>query len=161
MGLGSGKRAATACVLGAMAIAAAGCGVETHENEPRPQVPTNVSMTITDSGIDVVPNLIGIGDGQPQLPQNAGEPQPERPGDGPLNVLFTIANQTDTETRVEIRGARDATSGPMVAHGNGHFELDLPTGVYALRAADIPAAGRARLSVGPVRTSSENDLLLP
>lgn len=162
MGPGSGKRAALACVLGALAIAAAGCGVEEHANEPRPQIPANVSMTITDSGIDIVPDLIGIGDRQAQLPQNAGQPQPERAVDEPLNILFTIANQTDTETRVEIRGpGRDQTSGPMVPRGNGQFEVGLPTGAYMIRAADIPAAGTARLSVGPVRTSSENDLLLP
>lgn len=162
MGPGSGKSAALACVLGSLAIAAGGCGVEEHANEPRPQVPTNVNMTIGDSAIDVVPDLVGIGDEQAQLPQNAGQPQPERPADVPLNVLFTIANQTDTETRVEIRGAgRNEASGPMVAHGNGQFELDLPTGVYTIHAADIPAAGSVRFSVGPVRTSSENDVLLP
>lgn len=162
MGPGSGKRAALACVLGALAIAAAGCGVEEHANNPRPQIPTDVSVSVTDSGITLVPDLVGIGDKQAQLPQNAGQPQPERATNAPLTVIFTVANQTATDTRLEVRGpGRSGVSGPMVAHGNGHYEVNLPTGVYAVSAADIPAAGSARLSVGPVRTSSENDVLLP
>ena len=49
----------------------------------------------------------------------------------------------------------------MVANGNGSFQVNLPTGVYTIGAADIPDATPTRLAIGPYRASSENDVLLP
>ena len=49
----------------------------------------------------------------------------------------------------------------MFANGNGTFQLDLPTGIYTISAADVPTARPARLAVGPYRASSQNDVLLP
>ena len=60
-----------------------------------------------------------------------------------------------------MRGPRDASSGPLVANGNGTLQAELPTGTYTLTAADIPAARPAHLVVGPYRASSQNDVLLP
>ena len=37
----------------------------------------------------------------------------------------------------------------------------LPTGVYEVSAENLPGAEPGRLVVGPYRSSSENDVLLP
>jgi hypothetical protein len=151
-----------AFVLGALALTAAGCGVETHANEQRPSPPTRVSVTITRDAVTVRPGGIGFGpERTQQIPQNQPHPQPPIRTNGPLTVVFVAANLTNFDSHLEIRGPRDATSGPLVANGNGTYQADLPTGVYRIGAADIPSARPAKLAVGPYRASSQNDVLLP
>jgi hypothetical protein len=160
--MGRGSRIAAGLVLGALALAAAGCGAEENANEPRPQPPTRVSVTITPRAITVQPPRIAIGpEPNQQIPQNRHASQPTVDSDAPLNVVFVTANLTDFDSKLEIRGAKDATSGLLVANGNGTMLTSLPTGVYTVGAADIPGAEPARFSVGSYRTSSQNDLLLP
>jgi len=151
------------CALGALALAAAGCGVEDHASEPRPQPPTRVSVSITDDSITVQPGRVAIGpEPNQQIPQNRDAGQPPVDSDVPLDVVFVAANLTDNDSRLEVRGSgREASSEPLIANGNVSLLTALPTGVYTVRAADIPAAEPGRLVVGPYRTSSENDLLLP
>jgi len=110
----------------------------------------------------VQPRAIGIGPDQTQqIPQNKRATQPPIRTNAPLNVVFVSANLTDFPTRLEIRGPKDATSGPLFANNNGTFQVGLPTGVYIVSAADIPGAKPARLAIGPFRASSQNDVLLP
>jgi len=155
-------RLAAGLALGALALAVAGCGAEEHVNEPRPQPPTRVSVTISPERISVQPPRIAIGpEPTQQIPQNRDAAQPPVRSDAPVDVVFVAANLTGFDSRLEIRGPREARSEPLVANGNGTLLVSLPTGVYSLAAADIPAAKPARLSVGPYRSSSENDLLLP
>jgi hypothetical protein len=140
----------------------AGCGAQKHANDPRPPAPTRVSVSITRDALTVQPIAIGVGPAHTQqIPQNRRVPQPNTDGKAPLNVVFVVANLTDFDSRLEIRGPRDAASGPMVANGNGSYQVNLPTGIYTLAAADIPSARPAHLLVGPYRASSENDVLLP
>ena len=146
-----------------LALVVAGCGAQEHPNEPRAQPPTRVSVAISEDTVTVQPPRIAIGpEPTKQIPQNQHAAQPPIRSGAPLNVALVAANLTDFESRLEVRGPRkDATSGPLVANGNGTFQLRLPTGVYTVSAADIPAAKPARLTVGAYRTSSENDVLLP
>jgi hypothetical protein len=161
--MGRGRaRVAVAGLVGALALAAAGCGAESHSNDPRPQAPTRVSVTINPKGITVQPKSIGVGPARTQqIPQNQNHPQPPIRTDGPLTVVIVSANQTRTDSRLEIRGPRDASSGPIPAGSPGSLQTDLPTGTYVLAAAGIPGAGIAKLVVGPYRASSQNDVLLP
>ena len=144
-------------------LAFAGCGAESHPNEPRPQSPTRVSVTISDKGVIVQPVEIGIGkEKSQQIPQNQNHPQPRIEGDErPLDVIFVAANQTDTDSKLEVDGPKEATSAPVYASSPGTFQAQLPAGTYTISAAGIPGAEPAKLVVGPVRTSSENDVLLP
>lgn len=161
--MGGGRaRSAIACVLGALALTAAGCGAENHTNDPRPQVATRVSVTITRSAVTVQPERIAVGpERTQQIPQNQEHPQPPIRTNGPLTVVFVAANLTNFDSHLEVRGPRDATSGPLIANGNGTLQADLPTGVYRITAADIPSARPAKLAIGPYRASSKNDVLLP
>jgi hypothetical protein len=161
--MGRGRaRAGVAGVIGAIALALAGCGAESRTNDPRPQVATRVSVTISESAVTVQPGGVGMGpDRTQQIPQNQNHPQPPIKTDAPLDVVFVAANQTGTDTTLEVIGPTDATSGPLFANSPGSFQADLPTGTYVITVPDIPSARPGKLVVGPYRASSENDVLLP
>jgi hypothetical protein len=149
-------------VIGALALVAAGCGAESHSNDPRPQVALQVSVNIGPKAISVQPPAIGVGPARTQqIPQNQNHPQPPIETEAPMTVRIIASNQTRTDTRLELRGPRDATSGPIPANSPGTLQADLPTGTYVLAAAGIPSARLGKLVVGPYRASSENDVLLP
>lgn len=149
--------------LALLALLAAGCGVEEHANEPRPQPPTRVSVAVAEDGITVDPPRIAFGpEPTQQIPQNRDAEQPPVKSDEPLDVVLVAANLTGTESRLRVRGPRrEATSPPLVAQGNISLLAALPTGVYEVSAANLPDVESATLTVGPYRSSSSNDLLLP
>jgi hypothetical protein len=172
MGMGIGRRvfaapraivAAMACGLGTVALLASGCGAEEHVNDPRPQPPTRVSVAISEGTITVQPPRIAIGpEPTQQIPQNQHAGQPSVRSNAPLNVVFVTANLTDVDSRLEVRGGgKNLSSGPLYANNNGTLQAILPTGIYRVSAADIPGAKPAKLVVGPFRSSSKNDVLLP
>ncbi|HEX5763385.1 MAG TPA: hypothetical protein VFY04_09725 [Solirubrobacterales bacterium] len=150
-------------LIAVAALAFAGCGTEEHANEPRPQPPTRVSVTISDDEVTVEPGRIAIGpEPSQQIPQNVDVEQPTVDSDVPLDVVLVAANLTDVDSQLEVRGPKgEASSGPLIANGTVDLKTNLPTGVYMVSAADVPAAKPAKLVVGPYRSSSENDLLLP
>jgi len=152
-----------ACALGAIALLGGGCGAESHVNAPRPQPPTRVSVAVSDGAITVQPRRIAIGpEPTQQIPQNAHVRQPPVRSRVPLNVVFVAANLTDVDSRLEVRGrGKTYSSKPLYANANISLQTILPTGIYRVSAADLPSARPARLVVGPYRSSSENDVLLP
>lgn len=149
------------CASGALAVA--GCGTEEHANEARPQPPTRVSVSVSEDAITVEPRRIAIGpEPDQQIPQNIDAEQPRIGGKAPLDVVLVAANLTDVDSHLEVRGSgTKADSRLLVANGAITMEARLPTGVYTVSAADVPAAKPAKLVVGPFRSSSENDVLLP
>jgi hypothetical protein len=162
--MGRGRTAAIAAALGmvAAALAVAGCGAEEHANDPRPGIPTEVTASISQKSVHVEPAKIGVaGRNQQALSQNEGETNPDLGSNTPLDVIFTVANLTDVDTHLEIQGPKNATSNLITNSGTGSYQVSLPTGEYLISAADIPGATAARLSIGPDRVSSQNDLLLP
>jgi len=151
-----------ACILGALAVASAGCGAEAHVNDPRPSAPTRISVAVSDDAVTVRPAAVGLGPDRTQLiPQNQHEAQPPIHTNAPLDVVFVAANLTNFDSHLEIRGPKDISSGPLFANATATLQTNLPTGTYTVRAADIPGATAARLIVGPYRASSQNDVLLP
>jgi hypothetical protein len=162
MGSGRGRAFAAGCVVVALGLLAAGCGSEEHPNEPRPQPPTRVSVTVTPKSITVQPARIAIGpEPSQQIPQNQHAPQPQVRSKAPVDVVFVTANLTSFDSKLEVRGPKNAESGALVANGNNSLQAELPTGVYEVSAADVPSAKPVRFTVGPYRSSSENDLLQP
>jgi hypothetical protein len=161
--IGQLRRPALACALGALALIGAGCGAEEHVNDARPQPPTRVSVAISDGAVTVQPARIAIGpEPTQQIPQNQHAGQPPVRSDAPLNVVFVAANLTDVDSHLEVRGAgKDLSSEPLYANANISLQAILPTGVYRVSAADVPGAKPAKLVVGPFRSSSKNDVLLP
>lgn len=161
--MGSGRgRFAAGCALGALALATTGCGAEEHANEARPQPPTRVSVAITPKAITVQPPRIAIGpEPSQQIPQNQHAGQPPVRSKAPVDVVFVAANLTEFDSKLEVRGPKDFNSRALVANGNSSLLASLPTGSYTVSAADIPGAKPVRFTVGPYRSSSQNDLLLP
>lgn len=160
--MGSGRVLAALGAGAALALASVGCGAEEHANESRAQPPTRVSVTVTPRAITVQPPRIAIGpEPTQQIPQNQHVEQPQVRSGKPLDVVFVAANLTDFDSRLEIRGPKNVKSEALVANGNSSTLASLPTGVYSVSAADLPAAKPVRFTVGPYRTSSQNDLLLP
>jgi len=161
--MGPGRaRSAVVGVVALLALAVAGCGAESHSNDPRPQVATRVSITVTDKAVTVSPPSIAFGpERSQQIPQNENHAQPPIKTGLPLDVVFVAANQTGTDAELEVTGPSNASSGPLLANSPATFQADLKTGTYVIAAADIPSARPAKLVVGPYRASSENDVLLP
>ncbi len=144
-----------------LALVGAGCGASSHPNEPRPAVPTRVSVTIGKSGVVVQPATIAEGpEPHQQLPQNQNQPQPDIKTQKPLAVVFVIANQTESNAKLAIRGPKPATSSTLPPNSPGTFAAELPTGKYTISAGGVKGA-TGTLKVGPYRASSQNDLLLP
>jgi hypothetical protein len=146
-----------------LALLAAGCGAESHPNEQRLEPPVRVSVTITPKAVTVQPAAVGVGPARTQqIPQNQNHPQPPIKGDdGPLTVSIVIANQTRSGSRLELRGPRDVGSVAIPANSPATLQTDLPTGTYVVGAANVPGARLGKLTVGPFRASSQNDVLLP
>jgi len=149
-----------ACVLGALALLAAGCGAESHPNDPRPQVPTRVAVTIGPHGVIVQPEKIAFGpEKSQQIPQNQNHAQPPIKTDKPVTVVLVAGNQTGKDTKLELHGRVDAGSQTIPPRSPGTMQADLPTGTYTVSASGVGGSGK--LVVGPYRASSKNDLLLP
>jgi hypothetical protein len=143
-----------------LALAGAGCGAESHPNEPRPAVPVRVSVTIGEGGIVVKPSTIAMGpEKHQQLPQNQDHPQPNIKTQTPLSVIFVTANQTEEAEKVVVKGPKSANSPEISPRSPRTFSAELPTGSYTISAG--PNGTPATLKVGPYRSSSQNDLLLP
>jgi hypothetical protein len=150
------------CVLGALTLVAAGCGAESHSNDQRPQAPLQVSVNVNSKAITVQPPAIGVDAARTQqIPQNQNHAQPPIRTKAPVTVRIVVANQTRSDTRLQIRGPRDASSGPIPANSPGTLQTELPTGTYVIAVTGLPEARPAKLVVGPYRASSQNDVLLP
>lgn len=151
------------CGLLALAlVAVAGCGAQTRVNDQRPQAASRVSVTIGPKAILVQPSSVGTGpDRTQQIPQNQHEAQPPTHRRGPLTVVLVAANQTETDSHLELHGPRNPSSDLVPAHSPGTLQVALPTGTYSITAAGIPGARPGKLIVGPYRASSQNDVLLP
>lgn len=139
-----------------------GCGAEERTNDPRPQPPTRISVAITEDAVTVQPERIAVGpEPTQQIPQNEDVEQPQVRSNAPLTITLVAANLTDVDSKLRLLGPKDAASGLLVANGNGSLIAELSTGTYEIVASGLPSAKPAQLVVGPYRTSSENDILLP
>ena len=161
--IGRQTRPALVCALVVLALLAAGCGRGSSACSSTPQPPTRVSVAVAEDGITVDPPRIAFGpEPTQQIPQNRDAGQPPVRSQEPLDVVLVTANLTDTESRLRVRGPRRSASSPaLVANGNISMLAALPTGVYEVSAANLPDVEPARLTVGPYRSSSSNDVLLP
>jgi hypothetical protein len=162
---GRATRATVVTGVLAAALLAAGCGPSSHGNDPRPPTPAEITVNIAPTGLQVQPASAGVTNKNiANLSQNRDAKEPTADPKADLVVHFTISNATDTDTALEIHGAdlgAPKVSPGIVAMGNAVYQVALPTGRYVISAADIPAAKTAPFVVGPLRTSSQQDLLLP
>lgn len=125
--------------LTALALAGAGCGAEDHPNTPRPPKPIEVSANVDNRHVTVSPDRFGAG-----------------------TVVFTIANQGDSEATLTIDGPVEETSGAILpGTTNGALKVAMEAGDYVVSAGSQSTAAPAELRVGPERPSSQDELDLP
>jgi hypothetical protein len=159
---GRARAAGVGAILGVCALAVVGCGASTHPNDPRPNVPTRLSVVIQPHQVIVQRGSVAAGpEPSQQIPQNQDAKQPPIKTDKPLDLTVVAANQTGEDTQVVIRGAKEVKSETVYARSPATFQASLPTGSYTVVATGIPGARPAHFTVGPYRASSQNDLLLP
>ncbi|MGN6256884.1 MAG: hypothetical protein ACTHN3_03910 [Solirubrobacterales bacterium] len=157
-------RGAAAALIGLLGAAAliAGCGESRHANQQRPQVSTRVSVTINRKEVIVQPTKVAFGaEPHQEIPQNQSHAEPPIKTKAPLAVTLVAANQTATDTKLKIRGDKQAESDTIYAHSPGTYGVELPAGSYTISAVNMPEARPAHLTVGSYRASSQNDVLLP
>jgi hypothetical protein len=128
-------------------LAIAGCGGddEKYANRPRPPAPIDVVASISNDGITVSPRRFGA---------------------GPITVLVT--NQTGAAQRVTLESIDRIGEGPGIAQetspinprDTARLSADVRPGRYRLH-VDVADIRAARLSVGPRRATSQDELLLP
>lgn len=152
----------TAVAVLAACASIAGCGATTHENKPRPPIPTVVSVSVSENEINAKA-AIGQGVGepgarQPYLNQNRDAPQNQADRRAPAVVNFAIANLTRRATILRMQGPVHRVVA-LTPGGSGSFDMALPTGIYLF--SSPASSGTARLNVGLSRDSSSGDVLLP
>lgn len=128
-----------------LALAAAGCGDDDFANDPRPPTPVELSAVIRDDGVTL---------------------SPQREGAGPL--LITFSNQTDRAHTITVEGEDVIErTAPIQPQDTATIQKTLRPGSYEVRAGSSRAVDiedqipSATLTIGPERTSSSDDLLLP
>ena len=136
---------ATAGAIAALAIAGCGGDDERYADRPRPPAPINIVASISNDGITVSPRRFGA---------------------GPITVLVT--NQTGAAQRLTLESVDRIGEGPGIAQetspinprDTARLSADVRPGRYRLQvdAGDIRGA---RLTVGPRRPTSQNELLMP
>jgi hypothetical protein len=119
-------------------VALGGCGRNDFKNDPRPPVPLEATVEITDSAVQVSPASFGAG-----------------------LVNFTIANNSSGDAVFSITGKANATSEPIPANGNTTFKVPMTTGSYEAGVYRKASIKPAKIRVGAERPSAQNDLLLP
>src|SRR6476661_1679123 len=131
----------------ALMLAAAGCGEDNDDfaADPRPPVAVELSGVIHDDGVTL---------------------SPSREGAGP--VLITFANQTDRAHTITVEGEDIIErTAPIQPQDTATIKKTLLPGTYEIRAGSSRAVDiddqirPATLTIGPERTSSNDDLLLP
>jgi len=124
-----------AVALAALALSA--CGRDDFENEPRPALPSEISVKIGDGKVVVSPSEFGAG-----------------------LANFTIVNLGDTTTSLAVTGPTEFET-PEVAPGtNQIYKTEIDTGEYEASATSAEAAP-FQFKVGAENESAQHDLLLP
>jgi hypothetical protein len=115
----------------------AGCGRNDFKNDPRPPVPAEISVRISNDGVGVSPKEFGAG-----------------------LVNFTVANLTNQTGSLAIHGPVSASSGEVAPGDAATVKVQMKTGSYEASAEGI-GVRPSSFTVGPERPSGQNQLLLP
>jgi hypothetical protein len=121
-------------------LVAAGCGASAErKSNLRPPAPINISVVIGQDGVTA---------------------SPARFGAGPIMVI--ASNQSTAQQRLTLDGPRIKRSvGPIPPAETGSIQVTVQPGAYSLAADGGGGLKPAKLTVGPKRPSSQNQLLLP
>jgi hypothetical protein len=133
-----------AALLALAAMTAAGCGGDSKfENKRRPPAPVQLTGVITEKGVTVSPDRVGAGP-----------------------VILLISNQTQQAHTITLDGGSTKdTVGPINPLDTAKVQQTLQQGAYQVKAGSSKALSKelkaGKLTVGPPRKSSSDQLLLP
>ena len=119
------------------ALALAACGRDDFENEPRPALPSEVSVEISEDGVVVSPSEFGAG-----------------------LANFTIVNLADSATTLAVSGPTEFETEEIAPGTNQIVKQEVKSGEYEASAESAEAAP-FEFVVGPDNPSAQHDLLLP
>jgi len=128
---------AVATVL-CVSAALAACGSSDFKNDPRPPAPIELSALVNDQKVVVSPDSVGAG-----------------------LATITVSNQSGDPATLTLSGPDDITSGQILPGNTTQIKGELKQGDYTVSAGGQSTARDGKLTVGPERKSSQNDLLLP
>jgi hypothetical protein len=120
------------------AVVFAGCGRDDFENDPRPPVPIEITVKVSDKDVAVSPGTFGAG-----------------------LVNFTIVNLSTDPATLAVDGPTSAATDEIPPGGNTLLKTEMDPGSYEVSAEGPPDTLPYQLEVGPERPSGQNDLLLP
>ena len=139
----SGRTRDVVVVL-AGALVVAGCGGGKHfENKARPAAPIQLTGVVRDNQVDISPKRVGAGP-----------------------VILIVSNQTELARTITLEGEGTTdTVGPIQPLDTAKLQQTLKPGSYTVKAGSKTATPKeiapGTLTVGPARSSSSNQLLLP
>ena len=132
-------------ITGTVLLATACGDTEPRSNIPRPPAPITVTAAVRDGKILVSPAVIGAGP-----------------------VVLLVSNQTRKPQKVTFEtdelgassGGNTASTPVIAPQSTGRLSINARSGRYAVHVRDRTVRA-ARVTVGPARKSSQNQLLLP
>jgi hypothetical protein len=143
----AGLRTAGGLLVGALALAAGGCGGGggDYKNELRPPSPIVITASVSKDGVSVSPRRLGA---------------------GPISLI--VSNQTGASQQVTIESATTPGSGPGIRQetppinprDTATLTADVAPGTYRVHVAG-DGIRAATFRVGSARASAQNDLLQP
>ncbi len=153
------SKIASLILLAGAAAVVTSCEAKSHENDPRPPVPTTLSISVTKSGITVTPEVIGkVGRLPVNISQNRTAPASQADPRRGAVVDARVSSLTGKPSRLFLEGPIDEVK-PIPGNGTTSFQAELPNGIYRLSS---PASRETvRFRVGPSRVSSATDVLTP
>nr|MDQ3571852.1 hypothetical protein [Actinomycetota bacterium] len=133
-------RVGVAALAGSLGVAGCG-GEEDFANDPRPAAPIVVTAKVDPKQVVLSPDEFGAG-----------------------LVNITVSNQSEDPVRLTLVGPGpedNAESGEIPPNGVGNVKAALDEGDYEVNGGERSDAKPAQLTVGPPRSSSSDELLLP
>lgn len=121
-------------------VVVAGCGRDDFANDPRPAVPAQITVKVSNSQVLVSPGSFGAG-----------------------LVNFTIANLSDETASLVVEDSAGilAQSDVMPPGGNALLKAEMEPGLYEAGVEGPAGVIPFEINVGSDRPSGQNDLLLP
>ena len=132
-------------LLGLLVLAGCGGSSDPRENRLRPAAPVTMTAAIHDDLVRVSPRTVGAGQIVVVISNQSRRPQ---------TVTF------ETDELGGRSGGRRASSARIAPRGTGRLTIDARRGVYSVHTAD-EGVRAARVSIGPPRPSSQDQVLLP